>query len=316
MSLKAVGVDLGGTNIKVGVVTEEGEVLHRHRLKTMAQQGPEAVAGRICRAVRELLAGAGMEDSQLAGLGVGSPGTINLERGVVEFSPNLPGWDDIPLRRMIEEELNMDCALDNDANVAALAEQWVGAGRGAPSLVLLTLGTGIGGGIVLDGRIWHGANGVAGEIGHMCIDPEGPRCGCGSRGCLEAHASATATVRRMREAIQRGEETSLADRADELTARQIHRAAVEGDQAARQTIHDTGRYLGVGVSNIMHILNPRVVTFSGGMTAAGEMLMEPLRREVRERTMDASRRDVRVCFAELPEEAGIIGAARCLMLEA
>lgn len=315
MSDLTLGVDLGGTNIKVGLVTAEGQVVQRHGLATQAERGARAVARRICQAVRECMEEAGVGASSVRGLGVGSPGTIDMENGVVLFSPNLPGWRDTPLRRLIQDDLRMPCLLDNDANVAALAEQWVGAGRGATSLVLLTLGTGIGGGIVLDGRIWHGANGVAGEIGHMSIDPDGPPCGCGNRGCLEAHASATAMVRRMREAIRSGVPTSLAGRADSFSAEDIHQAALAGDAAARQNIELTGRYLGLGVSNIMHIINPQVIAFSGGVTAAGEMLMAPLLDEVEKRTLEASRARVKVCFAELPHDAGIIGAARCFMLQ-
>jgi glucokinase len=258
-------------------------------------------------------AGTALHD--VAGVGVGSPGTIDLEAGVVTFSPNLPGWHDVPLRRMIEDELGLSCALENDANAAALGEAWQGAGREADSLVLLTLGTGIGGGIVADGHVWHGSRGVAGEIGHMCINPDGPECGCGNRGCLEAYASATAMVRRLREAIEAGARTALFERNDELTARSIHEAALAGDETARRNIAQTGRYLGVGVSNILHCLNPQVVAFSGGVTAAGAMLMDPLREEVDWRTMEHNRRGVRICFAELPDEAGIIGAARSFMLK-
>ncbi|MGD2175922.1 MAG: ROK family protein [Candidatus Brocadiaceae bacterium] len=314
MSEGIVGIDLGGTNIKAGLVSPDGQVLQAHHVPTEAEAGPAAVARRICRATRECLEQAGVAPEAARGIGVGSPGTIDLDAGVVTFSPNLPGWHDIPLREMIEGDLGLDCVLDNDANVAALAEQWIGAGEGASSVVLLTLGTGIGGGIVLDGRIWHGGKGVAGEIGHMCINPEGPRCGCGNCGCLEAYASATAMVRRLREAVAEGAETPLAEHLEELTARAIHEAAVGGDPIARRNIEMTGRYLGVGVSNIMHILNPEVVLFSGGVTAAGQMLLDPVLEEVEWRTMDDSRRDVRVAFAELPDTAGIIGAARCFML--
>jgi len=309
------GVDLGGTNIKAGLVTDTGEVIQRHQRQTLAGHGPEAVAARICQVVHECIQKAGMEPFRVRGIGIGSPGTIDLKNGVVLFSPNLPGWRDIPLRRMVEEGLRMPCLLDNDANVAALAEQWVGAGRGASSLVLFTLGTGIGGGIVLDGRIWHGANGVAGEVGHMSINPDGPRCNCGNYGCFEVYASATGMVRRMRESIAGGATTSLAARLSEFTAEDIHKAALAGDLPARENIEQTGRYLGLGASNIMHIVNPQVVAFSGGVTAAGDMLMTPLLDEVQRRTLEASRMNVRICFAELPNDAGIIGAARCFMLQ-
>jgi len=313
MADPVIGVDLGGTNIKLGLISPDGEVLERTGTETQAEKGPEAVAGRICDAVLSLLARAGMDRDQVAGVGIGSPGTIDLAAGVVTFSPNLPGWHDVPLRRLVQDGIELPCVLDNDANVAALAEFWVGAGRGSSSLILLTLGTGIGGGIVLDGRIWHGGNGVAGEIGHMSIDPDGPECGCGNRGCLEAFASATGMVRRMHEAIEEGGLTVLANEGESLTARRIHEAALAGDELARRNVEMTGRYLGLGVSNLMHILNPEVIAFSGGMTAAGEMLMQPLLEEVNWRTMEAPRRDVKVCFAELPDSAGIIGAARCFM---
>jgi glucokinase len=316
MAATFAGVDLGGSSIKTGLVTDGGEVVHRHSAPTCGEEGPERVAGRICRAVRDCIAGAGLEPDAVGGLAVGSPGTLDLEEGVVLLAPNLPGWRDVPLRRMIEQDLGMPCVLENDANAAALGEHWLGAGRGHSSLVLLTLGTGIGSGIVLDGRVWHGANGVAGEMGHVSINPDGPLCGCGNRGCFETYASATAMVRRMREAIEAGAQTCLAARADELSAEMIHQAALDGDAAARQNIEATGRYLGLGVSNIMHLLNPSVVAFSGGVTAAGEMLMRPVRAEVRWRTLEASRRDVKLCFAQLPADAGIIGAARCAMLRA
>ncbi len=314
MSQPVIGVDLGGTNIKAGLVSPEGEVQERHSIPTRAEEGPKAVASRICRAARETLQRAECSARAVEGIGVGSPGTIDLENGIVTFSPNLPGWHDIPLRRMVQERMDLPCTLENDANAAALGEQWMGAGQGAPSLVLLTLGTGIGGGIVLGGRVWHGVSGVAGEIGHMSIDPQGPKCGCGNRGCLEAHASATAMVRRLREAVEAGATTSLADELQQLTAKDIHEAAVAGDALARENIEMTGRYLGVGVSNIMHILNPAVVVFSGGVCGAGQMLMKPVLEEVEWRTMEDSRREVAVRFAELPDTAGLIGAARSFQL--
>jgi glucokinase len=313
MSSLVIGVDLGGTNIKVGLISAEGRVLGRRSVPTESAGGPKAVAARICGAARACVASAGASAADLQGVGVGSPGTINLADGVVEFSPNLEGWRNIPLRALIQDDLALPCVLDNDANVAALAEQWVGAGRGADSLVLLTLGTGIGGGIVLDGRIWHGANGVAGEIGHMCIEPEGRPCPCGNRGCFERYASATGMVLSLREAVERGAQTPLAARLDAVTARDISEAAAGGDAVAAQVFERTARYLGVGVSNLMHILNPRVIAFSGGVTAAGQMLMDPVMDEMTSRTLEASRRNVRVCFAELPHDAGIIGAARCFM---
>ncbi len=309
-----IGVDLGGTNIKAGIIDADGRVIERHRIETQAHEGPQAVARRIGRAALECVEKAGADPADVKGIGIGSPGTLDIANGIVLFSPNLPGFRDVPLLKLIEEDVSLPCSLENDANAAALAEQWVGAGRGASSLGLLTLGTGIGGGIVLDGQVWHGGNGVAGEVGHMSINPDGVRCACGNTGCFEAYASATAMVRRMREAIEAGADSILAADPDSITARSIHQAALAGDVPALRNIEETGRYIGGGVSNLMHLLNPEVFAFSGGVTAAGNMLMDPLLDEVEKRTLEASRKGVRVCFAELPEDAGIIGAARSAML--
>ena len=310
-----IGIDLGGTNIKAGAVSPDGEVLFHTRLTTDASKGPEAVADRMAEAVRGCMKGVPDGASRTAGVGIGSPGSIDLAGGVVLWAPNLPGWTDFPLRSMIEQRTGLPCAVDNDGNVAALAEQWVGAGRGAASLVIFTLGTGIGGGIVLDGRVWHGLGGVAAEMGHMSINPDGPVCGCGHKGCVEAYASATGMVRRMHEAIAAGRETSLAAKGEDLTARDIYEAALAADAAALENMEKTGFYLGMAVSNIIHILNPEVVVLSGGVTAAGDMLLNPIRQTVEERTIETCRRGVKVCFAALGESAGVIGAARCFLLQ-
>ena len=311
-----IGIDLGGTNIKAGAVSPTGTILFHQSTPTNAAQGPEAVADRIAEAALQCRDGVPNGRQRTAGIGIGSPGTIDLGKGIVQFSPNLPGWTDIPLRDMVEKRTGLPCVLENDANAAALGEQWVGAGRGTSSVVIFTLGTGIGGGIVLDGKVWHGFNGVAAEIGHMSIDPHGPKCGCGNTGCIEAYASATAMVRRMKEAIASGQRTSLAARGDRLTAKDIYDAATAGDKAARENMQETGRYLGVAISNIMHILNPEVVVLSGGVTAAGDMLMRPILEEVDKRTLEASRRNVQVLFARLGDDAGVIGTARCFMMSA
>jgi len=309
-----IGVDLGGTNIKAGAVRADGKVLVRHSLPTEASKGPEAVADRIADAIRLCIEGVEGGAEATAGVGVGTPGPLDLKEGVVLFAPNLPGWRDIPLKRMVQERVGLPCIVENDANAAALGEQWMGAGHGAGSLVLFTLGTGIGGGIVLGGKVWHGFAGVAAEIGHMSINPDGPQCNCGNRGCIEAYASATGMVRRMREAIAAGADSRLAARAGELTARDIYEAAVAGDEAARENMEKTGFYLGVAIANIMHILNPEVVVLSGGVTGAGDMLLEPIRRTVAERALEAARQGVRVCFSELGGDAGVIGAARSFMV--
>jgi len=308
-----IGVDLGGTNIKAGAVSYDGRVLFRCRTTTEGHMGPAAVVDRIAQAIRDCLAGVEGGRERTAGVCVGSPGPLDLKNGVVLTAPNLPGWVNVPLRAMVEERVGLPCVVENDANAAALGEQWVGAGSGADSLVLLTLGTGIGGGIVLNGKIWHGFTGVAAEIGHMSINPDGPACNCGGRGCIEAYASATAMVRRMREAIAAGRHSSLASKGEKLTARDIYEACVAGDQAALENMHTTGFYLGVAIANILNVLNPEVVVLSGGVTAAGDLLLRPIQQTVREHALEAAREGVRICFSALGDDAGVIGAARSFM---
>lgn len=314
MTTHLIGVDLGGTNIKAGVVDAEGKVLSRVRAETQADRGPKVVAERIASLAREAAKAAGIAPTDAIGVGVGSPGTLDLEHGIVTFSPNMRGMDGFPLRDAVSKGLGgLPVALENDANAAARGEQWTGAGRGAHSMVMLTLGTGIGSGVVIEGRVWHGATGVGSELGHMTIDMNGPRCGCGNTGCIEALASATAMVRRMKETIAAGVPTVLAAAPDQITAKRIYEAAVAGDAPALENIRMTGVYLGVAVSNILHAYNPEVVVLSGGVIGAGAMLMDPLRAEVDKRTMLACREGATIRFAELGEDAGFIGAAGCAL---
>jgi glucokinase len=307
----AIGVDLGGTNIKAGAVNRSGDILHKYSIPTEADKGADVVIDRIVLAAKECL-DALSENDKPVGIGVGSPGPLHLETGVVVVAPNLPGFENIPLRDMVSEKTQLPCVLENDANAAALAEKWLGAGRNASSLVQFTLGTGIGGGIILNGEVWHGFNDGAAEIGHMSINPDGPKCNCGSRGCIEAYASATAMVRRIKEKIAAGTNSILADNMPAITARDIYEAAVKGDAAALENIRKTGFYLGVAVSNIMHILNPEVIVFSGGVTAAGDMLLNPIRETAEKMTMEACREGVKICLAELGNDAGLLGAAKSL----
>jgi len=315
MSKLVIGADLGGTNIKVGLVDDVGAVRGRLSVPTPGpDEGARAIPEAIAAAARQCVDAAGLSLDNVAGMGLGSPGPLDLEAGTVGHTVNLPSLRNAPLRDWTREALGLPVTLENDANAAALAEHWLGAGRGCATLVLLTLGTGVGGGIVLDGHICHGGFGVAGEIGHMTIMMDGPPCDCGSRGCLEQYASATAMARRMRESIAAGAETSLADHAETLTAKDIHIAALAGDAVARENIEQTGRYLGIGIGNIMHILNPEVIALSGGPTAAGDMLLAPLIATAVERTFDEHSRGVQIGFSQVAHDAGLIGAARCFML--
>lgn len=312
----AIGIDLGGTFIKGGVVDLDGKVIYNARIDTMAENGPEFVLERIAQLSRDVAAAAGIGFEQVRCVGVGSPGPLNTRQGIVYTAPNLPGWENVPVSDILGEKLGCSVALENDANAAAYAESWVGAGAGASSMIMLTLGTGIGGGIVLNGEVWHGRDDAAGELGHMSINWDGPRCNCGSYGCIEAYASAPATVRRALRGIEEGIESSLkeiVDAGQEITAKAIYDAAVAGDAFARETIQTTGKLLGIAVANIVNIFNPELVVLFGGLAGAGEMLFEPVRLEVKARALKPAADTVRIVPARLGGDAGIIGAAGCAL---
>ena len=318
-----VGVDLGGTNIVVGLVPiEGGEVLGFRTVPTESARGAKFVVDRIVSlveaAITEVTAQQGTSRGAVAGVGIGSPGPLDRKTGTVINTPNL-GWRNFPLRDLVANQVKLPCALDNDANCATYGEWWLGAGRGVSSLVGLTLGTGIGGGIVLDGQIYHGCSDVAGEIGHMTIDSNGRKCKCGNYGCLEQYASGPAIALRAAEGIEAGAETSLVDMVDgkleEITAATVYEATVQGDPYAAEVMKDTARFLGAGVASIINILNPEMVVIAGGVTRAGDTLFEPLRAEVRRRAFRSAQECCKIVPAELPGTAGVVGAAAVFKLE-
>ena len=309
MSETYIGLDIGGTNIKAAVVDEQGRILRRDRTETPASEGPEAVAAAGAELARRLCEG---DYPTPAGLGAACAGMMDAARTTVLFSPNLPGWEDVPLGQMLENKSGMPCTLENDANAAALGEYWRGAGRGTNVMVQLTLGTGIGGGVVLGGRTLVGNDGMGSELGHMTLEPDGPTCGCGRQGCMEALASATAVARRMREMIDEGRSSILEGR-DDITARDVYDAVCEGDEAAQENFRTTAYYLGMGISNLLYIFNPGAVVLSGGMAAAGDVLLDPIREEVHDRSLDILVRNLRICQAELGDDAGPVGAARAFL---
>lgn len=312
-----VGVDIGGTNISVGLVPwEGGEPLALRRVPTLAAGGGEAVVGRVVELIRssmaEVLKSTGAAAEAVAGVGIGSPGPLDRETGVVITTPNL-GWRNFPLRDLVTDQIQLPATLDNDANCATYGEWWLGAGRGVDTLVGLTLGTGIGGGIVLDGEIFHGVSDAAGEIGHMTINFAGRRCKCGNYGCLEAYASGPNIAARAVEGLEAGATSVLAEMVDgeldRITAAHVSEAALAGDPYAHEVILETAKLLGVGVANIINALNPGAVVIAGGVTRAGDLLFEPIRAEVRRRAFRPAVEACRILPARLPETAGVIGAA-------
>jgi glucokinase len=306
-----VGIDIGGTNIVVGTIAEDGsELLGLVSAPTIAEQGADAVLDRIVKLARASIGAA--RGKEIAGVGIGSPGPLNTKTGIVLLTPNL-GWTNFPLRDRLAASLDLPAVLDNDANCAIFGEWWRGAARGAEHVVGLTIGTGIGGGIVLGGAIYRGASDIAGEIGHMTIDANGRRCKCGNYGCLEAYASGPAIAGRAVEGIEAGVDTSLpryvAGDLTRITAQVVYEAAHDGDDFALEVVKDTARFLGAGVANIINIFNPQVVVICGGVTLAGDRLFVPLRSEVKRRAFKPAVDVCRIVPGELTGTAGVYGAA-------
>jgi glucokinase len=310
-----VGIDIGGTNIVVGTIAEDGsEMVGLVSAPTIAEQGADAVLDRIVKLARASMGAARGKD--IAGVGIGSPGPLNTKTGIVLLTPNL-GWTNFPLRDRLAAALDRPAVLDNDANCAIFGEWWRGAARGTEHVVGLTIGTGIGGGIVLGGAIYRGASDIAGEIGHMTIDANGRHCKCGNYGCLEAYASGPAIAGRAVEGIEAGVDTSLpryvAGDLTRITAQVVYEAAHDGDDFALEVVKDTARFLGAGVANIINIFNPQVVVICGGVTLAGDRLFVPLRSEVKRRAFKPAVDVCRIVPGELTGTAGVYGAAAVFM---
>lgn len=312
-----VGVDIGGTNVVVGLIPAAGGRPSSLRTRSTPSMGPqEAVVDQLAALVDEVvdegLGAAGDLRGEVLGVGIGSPGPLDLAEGVVLDAFNL-GWKDFALRDALGAAVGLPASLDNDANCATWGEYWQGAGKGAESLVGITLGTGIGGGVILEGRLVHGASASAGELGHMSIDFHGRRCKCGNYGCLEAYASGPNIAARAREGLEAGAESVLLRLVDgdldRVTAATVYEAILQGDAYAGEVMTETAKILGVGVANIVNVLNPHVVVIVGGVTRAGHYLFNPLRAEVRRRAFRTAQQACRIVPGDLPETAGVIGAA-------
>jgi glucokinase len=312
-----IGVDLGGTNIVVGLLPiEGGETIALRSLPTDSQRGAKFVVDRIVDmmeiSIREALEMYGGTRDDIAGVGIGSPGPLDRRTGTVINTPNL-GWRNFPLRDLISNAVDLPAELDNDANCATYGEWWLGAGRDVDTLVGLTLGTGIGGGIVLGGQIYHGCSDAAGEIGHTTIDSTGRKCKCGNYGCLEAYASGPAIALRAQEGIAAGAESRLTEmvngKLEQITAATVYDAIVLGDAYADDVMKDTAKFLGTGIANIINMLNPEMVVIAGGVTRAGDHLFEPLRAEVRRRAFRTAEEACSIVPGELTGTAGVVGAA-------
>jgi len=307
-----LGIDLGGTNIKSGVVDDSGRVLSAVSLPTQADRGPNVGLDNLAEVGRRAVEASGVSWDQITGVGLGSPGTMDIKAGMLLQPPNLPGWDNLPIRRLLADRLKKPTVFQNDGNAAAYGEHWTGAGKGAHSLVMFTLGTGIGGGIVIDGSILEGEHSHGAECGHIVIDMENARqCSCGAYGHLEAYASATSLVKRAREALAQNHQPSRLRDGDPaaITSQTIAEAAAAGDDLARRLMRDTAHYLAVGAVTLMHTIDPDLVLFGGGMINAGESLLADIRESVHRMAFPIPAAKTRIEYAQLGGEAGLVGAA-------
>ncbi len=338
MNKFSIGVDLGGTNLRIAAVDEQGALVEKVALDTKVSRGRDHVIGDMCDAIQRLSQKYG-NSAPLLGIGIGVPGIIDAQSGLVRESPNLPDWVDYPARAAIEQRLKTVVILENDANVAAFGEKWLGAAKDYADMAMLTLGTGVGGGLVLGGAIWHGANGMAGELGHTTVEPKGQLCGCGNRGCLEQYASATAVMRMAREAIAKDGASALARAANSdpgFSAKSIYNLAIQGDADARCIFRYVGRCLGIVLSTMVNSLNLPIYVIGGGVSNAWEVFSPSIFEEMRRRSLvyaatappdpsasnEGASAHVKagpghktiVTRAQLGSDAGLYGAARLPMI--
>ncbi|MBL7140840.1 MAG: ROK family protein [Planctomycetes bacterium] len=305
MAKRYVGIDLGGTNLKLGLVSADGEMMESLSVPTEAQGGPDHVLARMADGVRQLAKKAGIKVDDIAAVGVGVPGPLDSAAGLVYIAPNLPGWVNVPVRDTLQKALGKTVVVENDANAAAYGEFRVGAGRNVSSMFILTLGTGVGGGIIQDGRLLRGASDTGAELGHTIIQYGGRLCGCGNRGCLEAYASATAVVARFREQAA----VSDLSRQPDLECKDVFDAADDGNKAAARIVAETAEYLAVGITSIIHALNPELVVLTGGMMGAGDVFLDAIRRHVGALAFPSAWKVCDVRWSTLGGDAGILGAA-------
>lgn len=304
-----IGVDLGGTAIKVGLCNEQGELLHTYEGPTETEQGADVIVDNIVKYVQLIVEQSPFEWEQLAGVGAGVAGFTNVKDGIIILAPNV-GLRDFPIREILEQRLGKPIKIDNDANVAALGEAWGGAGKGVDNCVCYTLGTGVGGGIIINGKIYQGFSGLAGELGHMSVVPdlEAIQCGCGKMGCLETVSSATGIIRMAKDAVDRGNRTTLAS-VENIMAKDVFDAAKDGDEAAMRIVNRAAFYLGKSIAAVATVLNPERFIIGGGVSKAGDILFNEIRNVYAKLTPEPLKKDVTVVPAVLGNDAGMIGAA-------
>ena len=309
-----VGVDMGGTKILASVVNAAGRIVSRSKIATKADKDPHEVIDRIARCIRSAIDEMGLESTQIQAIGIGAPGPLDPETGVVIFAPNL-GWSNVPLKARLEARMGIPTFVENDVNLCTLGESASGVGLGVKSLVGIFVGTGIGGGIILDGRLFRGASDTAGEVGHIIVKSDGPRCGCGNLGCLEAVASRTAITRQLRKAILKHGKTSVLLKLNGgnlglIRSSTLAKAVRRGDKLTAKVMRRAQKYLGIGVASIINFLNPEMIVLGGGLIEAmGDGFLDGIRSTTAKHVLPSTMDGVQIVGAELGDNAGVIGGA-------
>jgi len=306
-----IGIDVGGTNIKIALVSDEGKILYSNSIPTRTEMGYEYTDNSMKEAIKLLLNETKLNTKDIEGMGFGFPGQIDCQKGIVRLAPNVPGWVNVPIAEIMEKEFGIPTRVDNDVRTAALGELNYGAGVGCQNLVCITVGTGIGSGLVINGKLVRGASNAAGELGHIKLNiTDGPLCGCGDRGCLEAYASGPAIVALAEEYIRGGKSTKYRELANpDITPYIVATAAKEGDPVAIQIFKIIGEYIGMGLVSVVNLLNPEKIIIGGGVAGAGEILFNPIKETIAKRAMAIQRDAVEIVPAQLGNSAGVIGAS-------
>ena len=313
MKKYVIGVDLGGTKISTAISTIEGNILANVVLPTKAEEGEVAVLGRIIQSIDEVIVGSSTSIDEIEAIGIGSPGPLDAKKGIIITTPNLP-FKDYNLVQPLKEKYNIPVYLDNDANAAAIGEYMFGAGKGKESIIYFTVSTGVGGGAVLDGKVYRGHTSNALEIGHTTVDPNGPRCNCGNLGCLEAMSSGTAIAKKGKEAVSTNVETSL-KKYDTITSYEVFKEAEAGDEVAKDIIDNALTYLGIGVANAIATFDPEMIIIGGGVSKAGDIVFDTVKKVVNKRCFKSMAESCEIVPAGLGSDAGVVGAVALAIIE-
>ena len=311
MAKERIGIDVGGTNVKIALVDNKGKIIYSNSIPTRAEMGYEYTINNMKEAITELIKETKSDPKNIESIGFGFPGQIDYQKGIVRLAPNIPGWVNVPIAEIMEREFGIPTRVDNDVRCAALGELNYGAGQGCDNLICITVGTGIGSGLVINGKLVRGASNAAGEIGHIKLDMNGgPLCGCGDRGCLEAFASGPSIVALAEEYIKGGKSTKYRELANpDITPYIVSEAAKQGDPVAKRIFTIVGEYIGIGLASVVNLLNPEKIIIGGGVAAAGDLLLTPIKESLIKRAMPIAGSAVEIVPAQLGNSAGVIGAS-------